>query len=195
MTFRQGIIEYIKQNATPADKFDHQPRLYALTRRIGGGLTYDDDVVFAAGWLHDLGVFMGHRPEDPAELAAWDNVEYACRKTPEVLKGVGFPEAKIHAVVEAIRTHQPGANPANFEGILLRDADILEQLGAVAIVRALVKVGRDTRYPTHHEVIPVLQRALENLPGQLRLEKSRQIAQPKIEALEAFLGSLMQEEQ
>jgi uncharacterized protein len=69
MPFRQAIADYIAREARPVDKYGHQPRLYALTREIGKGLPYDDDVVYAAVWLHDLGVFVGHRPEDPAELA------------------------------------------------------------------------------------------------------------------------------
>jgi len=54
-------------------------------------MTYDDDVVFAAVWMHDLGVFIGHRPEDPVALAAWDNVAYAIDRTPALLGGFGFP--------------------------------------------------------------------------------------------------------
>ena len=65
-------MDYIRQQAQPVDKFSHQPRLYDLTRTIGAGQTYDDDVVFAAVWMHDLGVFVGHRPEEPAALANWD---------------------------------------------------------------------------------------------------------------------------
>jgi uncharacterized protein len=63
------MVAYIREQAKPVDKFSHQERLYALTREIGAGQTYDDDVVFAAVWMHDLGVFIGHRPEDLAALA------------------------------------------------------------------------------------------------------------------------------
>src|SRR3569833_383228 len=107
MSVRDAIVSYVRENARPPDKFDHQVRLYALTKSVGSGLEYDDDVVFAAAWLHDLGVFVGHRPEDPVALANWDNVAYACNKAPEVLRSRGFPPQKMDAVVEAIRTHQP----------------------------------------------------------------------------------------
>ena len=60
--FRTALVEYIRQEAQPVDKFSHQPRLYHLATQIGAGLEYDDDVLFAAAWLHDLGVFYGHRP-------------------------------------------------------------------------------------------------------------------------------------
>jgi uncharacterized protein len=45
---RKAVVEYIRVEAQPADKFGHQPRLYALACRIGEGLGFDDDVVFAA---------------------------------------------------------------------------------------------------------------------------------------------------
>lgn len=193
MTWREAVIDYIRENAKPIDKYDHQPRLYSLTKMIGEGLDYDDDVVFAAVWMHDLGVFIGHRPEDPQELARWDSMAYACEKSPDILERFEFPEEKVAAVVEAIRTHQPHAKPTTIEGSIVRDADILEQLGAVAIVRALAKIGRDTRYTTHHEVVPVLEKALCKLPGELQLEAAKRLAQPKIATLQVFLRALESE--
>ncbi len=193
MNWREAVIEYIRNNARPVDKYDHQPRLYALTRQVGANLSYDDDIVFAAAWMHDLGVFVGHRPEEPEQLARWDNVIYACQHTPTILREFDFPEEKIAAVVDAIRTHQPHAEPRTIEGTILRDADILEQLGAVAIVRAMAKIGRDTRYPTHHEVIPVLEKALHELPQKLRLDSSCKLAIPRTESLRRFLADLTSE--
>ena len=109
MGFREAIQEYITAEAKPRDKFGHQPRLYALTKQVGAGFDYDDDVVFATVWLHDLGVFVGHRPEDLEQLKVWDNTKYAMERAPELLRQFGFPERKIDAVVEAIRTHHDHA--------------------------------------------------------------------------------------
>ncbi len=53
--FRSFIAGLIAREARPVDKYGHQPRLYALTQKVGEGLTYDDDIVFAAAWLHDIG--------------------------------------------------------------------------------------------------------------------------------------------
>src|SRR5579863_9823211 len=110
--FRKKIRDHIARAALPVEKFGHQPRLYALTRRVGAGHDYDDDVVFAAAWLHDLGVFLGHRPERPEALARWDSVAYALGRAPSLLGRMGFPGEKVEAVLEAIRTHQPAAHPA-----------------------------------------------------------------------------------
>jgi uncharacterized protein len=185
--FRAALEGLLRREALPEDKFGHQPRLYALTQDIGQGLEYDDDIVYAAAWLHDLGVFLGNRPEDPAALARWDHVGYACSRVPELLRETDFPSEKIPGVLDAIRTHQPHDNPQSIEATILRDADILEQLGAVGILRNVSKVGRDTRYRRFSDIVPVLRRSLAELPSRLRLERARELAAPRIALLESFL--------
>jgi uncharacterized protein len=191
--FRSALAEYVRSQALPVDKLGHQPRLYALTQLVGRGLAYDDDVVYAAAWLHDLGVFIGHRPEDPVELSRWDNVAYAMKQAPAALLQSGFPTTKVAQVVEAIRTHQPHLSPSAIEGTILRDADILEQLGAIGILRVAAKIGRDTRYPTFTDAATTLRKALAELPGKLHLDAAKALARPKIALLQRFLEELDQE--
>ncbi len=188
--FRSRLARYVSGQALPIDKLGHQPRLYALTQLVGQGMSYDDDVVYAAAWLHDLGVFIGHRPEDPEALSGWDNVSYAMNQAPAELARCGFPATKVARVVEAIRTHQPHLAPTSVEGTILRDADILEQLGAIGILRVVAKVGRDTRYPTFTDAAATLRKALADLPGKLHLESAKALAQPKIDLLESFLRAM-----
>jgi uncharacterized protein len=190
LDFRTEIAAYIRRAALPVDKYGHQPRLYALTRKIGEGMSYDDDVVYAAAWLHDLGVFVGHRPEDPVKLAKWDHVIYTVREVPAILESSGFPGEKIPAVLEVIQNHQPKDNPGTVESTILRDADILEQLGAIGILRGVSKVGRDTRFATFTSAIENLRRSLQDLPSGLVLESSRKLAVPKIELLDFFLSAV-----
>ena len=188
--WRQSVIDCIREEARPADKFGHQPRLYALAVQIGAGLDCDDDVLFAAAWMHDLGVFIGHRPEDAKKLASWDHVPYTIDRSRELLHAWGFPPHKLDAVAEVIRTHQPKDDPQTTEAVVLRDADILEQLGAIGALRALVKVGRDTRYPTYSSVLPVLRSAADHLPGKLRTDAARALAVPRVAALRALLAAI-----
>jgi uncharacterized protein len=188
-SFRTAIREYIRREASPRDKFGHQPRLYALAAQVGAGYEYDDDIVFAAVWLHDLGVFVGHRPENIEALAQWDSVAYAMERAPGVLRSLGFPESRIAAVVEAIRTHQPAFDPVTIEGLIVRDADILEQLGAVAVLRTVSKVGRDTRFVSFDDAVRSLRKSLETLPAQIQLESTRRLAEPKIAFLREFLAA------
>lgn len=191
--WRQSVMAYIRAEAQPKDKFGHQPRLYALATTIGKDMDYDDDVVFAAAWMHDLGVYIGHRPSNIAELERWNHVPYTIARTRELLSACGFPIEKLDGVTEAIRTHQPFDDPTTTEAVILRDADILEQLGAIGALRALAKVGRDTRYPTFSSVLPVLRRAAEELPGKLHLESARALAAPRTEVLKMLVNAITAE--
>jgi uncharacterized protein len=188
--WRASVVEFIQAEARPVDKYGHQPRLYALACQLGQGMEYDDDIVFAAAWMHDLGVFLGHRPEDPEELRRWNHVPYTIARTRDLLTVWGFPPAKLDRVAEAIRTHQPEDAPEQIEAILLHDADILEQLGAIGALRALVKVGRDTRYETFSSVVPVLRKAVSDLPSRLRLSSAREIAVLRIDTLCTLLNAI-----
>ncbi len=189
--YREAIAAYIRANALPPDKFSHQPRLYRLASQIAQaeGQPFDDDVIYAAAWMHDLGVFVGHRPEELAALAAWDCVAYAMKETPALLQQFGFPPEKIPAVVEAIRTHQPSAQPTTHEGRLVREADILEQLGAVSILRTVSKIGRDTRFVRFGDALRVLRKNLNELPALLQFASARRLAEPRVAALRAFLDA------
>ena len=191
--FRTALMDFIRSQARPVEKYGHQPRLYALTRQVAWDLSYDDDVVFAAAWLHDLGVFVGHRPEDPAELAKWDHVRYACEHAPQILHDAGFPAEKVPAVLAAIREHQPQDNPTGIEATILRDADILEQLGAIGALRTVAKVGRDTRYATFTDAVKTLRKNLETLPEKIRLQNAKHLAEPRISALRSFLDAVESE--
>ena len=55
---------------------------------------------------------------------------------------------------------------------MLRDADILEQLGAVGLLRAAAKVGRDTTLATFSSILPVLSYAVNHLANQTRLTQN-----------------------
>ena len=191
--YREAISEYIRAEAKPPDKFSHQPRLYQLAKRLAEDQPYDDDVLYAAAWMHDLGVFIGHRPENSEALAAWDHVAYATAEVPQILRQLGFPEGKIAAAIEAIRTHLPSRKPTSFEGTLLRDADILEQLGAIAVLRTVSKMGRDTRFVQYADAVRILRRNAEELPAQLALDSARHLAEPRVAALKAFLAAAVAE--
>jgi uncharacterized protein len=194
MSWRDELVSYLREQANPAHKYGHQPRLYALTLQIAAmtmaAPVCDDDIVFAAIFLHDLGVFIGHRPEDPGALGAWDHVAYTCDRAPELLVSFGFPAEKVPAVLDCIREHQPHDAPRSFEATLLRDADILEQLGAVAVLRTSAKLDSDTRFHHFSDVRNSLRRAVDTLPAKIHLEATCTLAAPRIAILEAFLKAL-----
>jgi uncharacterized protein len=190
MKYKKVLQDLIAEEARPIHKYGHQARLYELTKEIGAGLAYDDDVVFAAVWLHDLGVFEGNRPADPEELQCWDHVAYAVRRTKDLLAKSDFPDAKIQQVIQVIEEHQPKDVPMTIEAKIVRDADILEQLGAIAVMRTAAKLGNDTRFVRFADAKNYLERMLEELPPKLQLDQSKKMALGRQQSLGKFLAAL-----
>jgi len=60
-------------------------------------------------------------------------------------------------------------------------------------MRMIVKVGRDTRYPTFSSILPVLSNAANHLPGKMRLTSAMSMAEPRVEMLRSFLAAIKQE--
>ncbi|SEB76656.1 HD domain-containing protein [Terriglobus roseus] len=190
--WRAALIERIRIEALPPEKFSHQARLYAVARDLADAGTdpVEDDVLFGAAWVHDLGVFTGHRPADPEQLKQWDSTAYTVAHAGAVLLECGFPADKIPAAIECIRTHEGHGSPTTPEGIVLRDADLLEQLGAVAVMRTTAKIAQDTRFITFADAAGSLRRALDSVPGLIHLAAAQAMAEPRILILREFLEAL-----
>lgn len=193
--WRDALVQRIRREALPPEKFSHQARLYVLTQEIAASFTepVDDDVLFGAAWAHDLGVFLGHRPSEPEALKRWNSTAYTVAHAGGVLRECEFPEEKIPAVIECIRTHEAHGEPTTIEGTILRDADLLEQLGAVAVMRTTAKIAQDTRFITFADAAHSLEKALATVPSQIRLDKTKELAEPRIATLRSFLDSLQWE--
>ena len=193
--WRVALVERMRIEAQPPEKFSHQARLYLLARTIADAEVQpvDDDVLFGAAWAHDLGVFLHHRPSEPEALKRWDSTAYTISHAGALLAACGFPAEKIAAAVEVIRTHEPHGEPTTLEGTIVRDADLLEQLGAVAVMRTVAKIAQDTRFITFADAAVSLRSALETVPAKLRTGHGKKLAAPRIAALGEFLASLQDE--
>ena len=110
----------------PAWGFSHCERDYALARSLAAAdhVVLDDDVLFAAAYLHDIAAFKpwggGDEPPDHSDLGA--------EAVGSVLKDTGFPMQKLDAVRAAIRTHMYYRDPVAPEAVYLHDADALDWL-------------------------------------------------------------------
>lgn len=69
----------------------------------------------------------------------------------------------------------------------MRDTDILEQIGAVGILRTVGKAGRDRRFVRFSDALPVLRRRADELAGQWRLPTARRLTRPRRRVLAGIL--------
>ena len=180
---RKLIQQYAKDLTAGrlASGYEHSYRIYHLARQIGENFEYDDEVLHAACFLHDVELPARH-PESSAEKAR------------SILQETGFTPAKIPAVYQAILEHMPGEEreTAAVEAKLLHDANLLDTLGAVGFARLAVGSFFWHHYKTMEEVLALL-RQWRGFAERFYFSASRELAVRKVEFLDRALEELTSE--
>jgi uncharacterized protein len=163
----------------------HVRRVLHLIEQIGSGMAYDRQVVQYAAWLHDWGAFPNY---------AQPGVDHALRSRQiaeaEILPQTGLSPARQALILEAIELHdyrneQPGSS---VEALLLREADLLDFLGVIGIVREFAWGPNDLQRCCER-----VERRLEAVRGRLSIPAAQAIARQRISEMEIFLARLKDE--
>jgi HD superfamily phosphodiesterase len=178
-----------KHFRNPAWGYSHCIRDYALARELAAAdhVTLDDDVLFAAAYLHDMAAFK------PWENEKLDHSDVAARIVDTVLEGTGFPMAKIDAVRGAIRTHMYYRDPVGPEALYLHDADALDWLGAIGVARVMALVDPNGGDPDGPNAVKMLEDNLKDVPGRVISPAGRALVAPRKAELQGFLEELRRE--
>jgi HD superfamily phosphodiesterase len=178
-----------KHFKNPAWGYSHCMRDYALARKLAAAdhVTIDDDVLFAASYLHDMAAF------PPWENEKLDHSDVAADIVDTVLKGTGFPMAKIDAVRGAIRTHMYYRDPVGPEALYLHDADALDWLGAIGVARIIALVDPKGGSPDGPKAVKMLEDNLKNVPARVLSPAGRAMVPTRQAELAAFLEDLRRE--
>ncbi len=183
---RQFAEQHFKN---PAWGYSHSVRDYHLARRLASedGVSLDDDVLYAAAFLHDMAAFA------PYEKPDVDHADEAARIVDTVLAGSGFPMAKIAAVRGAIRTHMFDRDPTGPEAVYLHDADALDWLGAIGVARIFGLVDPNGGNPDGPAAVKMLEDNLAQVPPRVLSPAGRQRVGPWAAELRQFLERLRNE--
>ena len=168
----------------------HSVRDYDVAKWIAATdhLTYDDDVLFAAAYLHDIAGFA------PWEKKGVDHQDRGAELMDSVLTGFGFPAVKIGKVKDAIRTHMPDRDPgAAVESRLLHDADGLDWLGAIGIARDMSIVDVNGGEPNFGWALNRLRDDAAKVPASLVTNAGKREAERRVAVTRAFLKDLESE--
>ncbi len=170
----------------PAWGYSHCQRDYELARQLAAadGVSLDDDVLYAAAYLHDMAAFA------PWEKSDVDHADQAAAIVHTILANTGFPMKKIDAVRGAIRTHMFDRNPVGAEALYLHDADALDWLGAIGVARILGLVDAKGGTPTGPEVIPMLESNLAKVPPRVLSPAGKARVAERADQLARFLREL-----
>ena len=185
-TVRDFAAKHFKN---PAWGYSHCMRDYALAREMAAAdhVALDDDVLFAAAYLHDMAAFK------PWENEKLDHSDVGAGLVDTVLKGTGFPMAKIDAVRGAIRTHMYYRDPVGPEALYLHDADALDWLGAIGVARIMALVDPNGGEPDGPKAVKMLEDNLKAVPARVLSPAGRARVAPRKAELEEFLKDLRRE--
>ena len=172
----------------PGWGWQHSERDYLMAVQLakGDGLHVDTDVLFAAAFLHDMSAFM------PCSGPKMEHGECAARQASAMLRGTGFPMAKLAAVQAAERGHMfyssAGSDP---NAIVLHDADSLDFLGDIGAARLIALTG--AKAPSFAPAVKTLRGFLKDIPPRLITRTARRIGGERAAELKSFLDGLQAE--
>ena len=183
----------------PTHDTAHALRVAHWTLRLGGTEVAPREAI-AAALLHDAVNPAKDSPE--RSLASTRSAELASVRLPEL----EFAPAAVARIADAIRDHSfsRGAVPTTALGRALQDADRLEALGAIGLLRCIstgVRMGGawfhaddpwaearpldDAHYSVDHFFAKLLE-----LPATMRTEAGRAEAERRVAFLREFLARL-----
>ncbi|WP_143317911.1 HD domain-containing protein [Clostridium sp. HBUAS56017] len=161
---------------------NHTKRLLQIISVISEGLQYNREAVWVAAYLHDWGGY-----------AKWFNpdIEHPIRSkqlAEEFLGNKGYKKELLELILECIEFHHSDNHNRSIEAMLLSDADKLDLLGIVGLLREFSMKPRDLRraYET------VISRK-SKLPGVLCLKKSREIAEKRVKLMDELIKEFDEE--
>lgn len=156
---------------------NHTRRLTALIDTIEDGREYDREALELAVLLHDWGAYpvwakegMEHDVRS-VEVAGQFLAEHGCEEQVEDL------------VLTCIASHHSQSADLPYEAILLRDADVLDFLGTVGVLRDFSKNPRNMR-----KAREVVDKRMQSLPGCLVLSKAKELAVQRMREMEELLN-------
>lgn len=188
--WRAAVQRFAEANLKhPAWGMSHSVRDYELAKQMAAAdkVTLDDDVLYAASYLHDVAAFAPFRKADV------DHQDEAARIVESMLEGTGFPMAKIEAVRGAIRTHMFARDPVGPEAIYLHDADALDWLGAIGVARVFGLVDPNGGTPDGPTVVQRLEHSLTAVPPRIVSKAGKALTPERVRELEQFLRDLRRE--
>jgi hypothetical protein len=170
----------------PAWGASHSLRDYELAKELAAAdkVTLDDDVLYAAAYLHDVAAFA------PFSKEGVDHQDQAASIVESLLAGTGFPMAKIDAVRGAIRTHMFARDPVGPEAVYLHDADALDWLGAVGVARIFGIVDPKGGSPAGPDAAKRLEKTVVDVPPRIVSPAGKARTPQRVRELEEFLRTL-----
>lgn len=174
-----------KSGAHPALGWKHCQRVYHLAKELSQHLTLDDEILYVSAMLHDTGKY---------PMYALPNVDHALRSkgiAMSFLKNYQLESPRLPKILEAIEFHMYYSEPGNSdEAVYLRDANILDNLGNIGLMKLFSLVGYDELIQSPEDALIRIQTFAEALPKKVYSKTGRRIAVKRREEVMRFLSGI-----
>jgi HD superfamily phosphodiesterase len=163
----------------------HAKRLIELIKQIGADIPYNAHIMELAAYMHDWGAVPKYSQK---------NVEHAIRSRQvvetEILPCLDLNSTQKSILLETIELHDyRDMRPTHSnEALLLREADMLEFLGMIGMARDFARGPRNVEVCYKR----ILSRR-NDIRGRFTLPRAQEIAQVRLERMEASLEWLLEE--
>lgn len=129
------VKKHLENDAT--HDFNHIMRVYKNAQEICKKEKANKKLVLASVLLHDLVLYP--KSDKKSKNSSFESA----KKAEEILKKYSLSQEEINIISEAIKDHSFSQNkiPQSIEGKILQDADRLDALGAIGIVRVFATGG------------------------------------------------------
>lgn len=186
MEYRDELVNIVvSSGAHTAIGLKHCLRVYHLANELSQHLNLDDEILFTASMLHDLGKYPAY---------AIPNVDHALRSkgvAANLLQKLSFSPIKLPKVLDAIETHMYYSEPAETdEAIYLRDSDILDNLGNIGLMRLFSLIGQDDVIRSPEDAMERARTLAEALPSKVYTKSGRRLAVKRREEILRFLAGI-----
>ena len=136
-----------------------------IAKKVGANL----QVVVAAAWLHDTALPTG------------DDYNYKnnLQIVKDILKDITLSEDDRNAVAECVASHEGTKIPESLEAKVVHDADVLEKVGILGLIRHTWKMTNLKNIDSEKIISDDLKKIIEHIEwrkNMLQLEESKNIA-------------------
>ncbi len=165
---------------------DHLERAFEWCQKIGTEKNAEMEILLTAALLHDIGLTVDRKTHYEAGLP----------KAKAFLEELGFNKKEIPRILHVIEAHSRygGPEPQSLEAEILQDVDAIEYVGAVGLVRGIVRALNNGSFSGKVEEAPgVIDDLIKKVEGNFYTEEAKRIVEKRIVFLKTFSERLKKE--
>ena len=165
---------------------DHLERAYQWSKQVGQTRGANLDVLLTAALLHDIGVPLDRK----------NHYEAGLPKAQTFLRDLGDQEDEIRQTLHVIQTHSRygGPDPQTLEAKILQDVDAIEYVGAVGLIRGIVRALHEGSFDGDVGKVPqLIDHLIDKVGDHFYTEEVKEVIKKRVAFLKLFSAQLKKE--